>query len=243
MAAPSADVLWSITAPFDDVLKHECRVMLRTVPPPQPTVAGQPAGNTPPLVALSIFRTQQGEFLPSMSDESQGHIFRMLKRGATQPGETIREGDQIRLCWAFQDQTAGFRDFANGAFGHRRHNWPAEIEQTPLFFKLPWPRFESLKAPDEAGKEVPNSLIMSPAASEESTIEMVGVLPAWNSVAVGARIPYGMQDVSFSLDIVEDDDAIGGDDQDYMLQGEKARRQMGNGVNQLAARFFLDSRV
>lgn len=241
MAAPAADTVWSITAPFDDVLKHECRVMLRTVPTPRTTKAEQAAGQVLAPVALSIFRTQQGEFLPAMSDESQGHIFRILKKGSTQPGETIKEGDEIRLCWAFQDQTAGFRDFANGAFGRRRHNWPAELEQSPLFFKLPWPRFESLAAPEGDGQPIPNSLVMSSKAEEEGTIDMFSILPAWNSTGVGSKVMYGVQDVCFSLDVVED--SLGDSEDDYMLQGATARQQLGTGMSQLAARFFLDTKA
>lgn len=213
--------------------------MLRTVPPASKPQAGQPA-NQPPSVALSIFRTQQGEFLPVMSDESQGHIFRMLKRGSTQPGETIKEGDQIRLCWNFADQTAGYRDFANDAFGRRRHNWPAEVEQVPLFFKLPWPRFESLAAPDAQGTPIPNSMIMSPGASEEGMIDMIGTLPAWSAAGAGAKVLYGMQDLSFSLDVVETDN--GDSDDDYMLLGPNARGQAGAGLSRLAAQFFLDTK-
>jgi hypothetical protein len=175
-----------------------------------------------------------------MSDEDNGHIFRMLKRGeGVKRGETIQEGDDIRLSWRFEDQNVGFRDFREDVFGHRRHNWPSNVPQTPLYFKLPWPRFESILKPSDGARAIPNSMIMSPIASEDSIATTLSVIPAQR---YGAKMTWGVQDLAFKLDVVEGNGRE--EEEDYMLLGAGAQRNgKGGSASQLAARFFLDTKV
>lgn len=216
----SVNTVWSISTPFDTSLSNQCRVMLRTVPKAQTTTID--AAGPPPAVAsaLAVFRNQQGVFLPAMTDEEHGHIFRVVKRGTASFGETIKEGDEIRLCWMLKDQTTGFRDFTEDAFGRRRTTIPPDVSDAPFFFKLPWPRFESLSKPASGANPVPNTLIMSQMPSEEPMATDLCILPAIRQYRrQNATIPYGLEDVAFRVDTVSNDGR--GDAKDYMLWGLK----------------------
>lgn len=148
-----------------------------------------------------------------MSDIEDAQYWRILKRGATTAGENIQEGDPIRLCWSFADQTVGFRDFTADVFGRRRCQPPPGMENAVLFPKLPWPRFESLKTPVD-GKAAPNAMVMSTETGEETKIVELPCRQAERQAVNGA--PYGIQDVCFRIDIVANDGK--GDGDDYLLK-------------------------
>ncbi|KAK4613262.1 hypothetical protein CLAFUW4_09150 [Fulvia fulva] len=190
-----------------------------------------------------------------MTDDEQGHIFRMVKRGTATYVETVKEGDEIRLCWMLRDQTTGFRDFTDDAFGRRRTNLPLDMSDVPFFFKLPWPRFESLSKLAKDVNPVPNTLIMSQLPSEEPMATDLCTLPAVRQYRRKyATIPYGVEDVAFRIDTVSNEGR--GDARDYMLSGLKqskdadevyagmpAQKRPYTGdprLALLAAQFFLD---
>ncbi|KAJ9652203.1 hypothetical protein H2201_009237 [Coniosporium apollinis] len=109
-------------------------------------------------------------------------------------GEHIKEGDEVRLCWAFSDQVTGFRDYTKDVLG-RRNQCPPELESSVLYMKLPWPRFETQSILAGANTPPPNSMIMVPLpATEPQTIDLK-VLPANDGA-----FKYVMQDVSFRTD-------------------------------------------
>ena len=251
----AVNTVWSITTPFNNSLSHQCRVMLRTVRNAQSAPVDANGPPPPPASSLAVFRNQQGVFLPAMTNDEHGHIFRIIKRGATAVDETIKEGDEIRLCWMLKDQTTGFRDFTDDAFGRRRTTLPPDVADLPFFFKLPWPRFESFSKPANDANPVPNTLIMSQIPSEEPMVTDLCILPAVRQYRRKyATIPYGMEDVAFRVDTVSNDGR--GDARDYMLSGLKqskdadevyegmpaAKRQyvVDAGLAFLAAQFFLD---
>lgn len=120
---------WNITAPFSESLTHGARVILSTHPYTDPTAKDSPNAppTTPPPAHMIVFRSQQGVFLPGMSESDTPQYWRILKVGASTLGEHIKEGDSIRLCWAFSDQTTGFRDYVDDVFGRRRIQCPPEL--------------------------------------------------------------------------------------------------------------------
>ncbi|KAF2811812.1 uncharacterized protein BDZ99DRAFT_414359 [Mytilinidion resinicola] len=212
---------WNITAPFSDSLTHGARVTISTHPytSPSPSPAQTDPTttplSTPPPAHMVVFRTAQGVFLPAMSESDTPQYWRILKaNGAATPGEHIKEGDTIRLCWAFADQTTGFRDYVDDVFGRRRAQCPPELERAVLFMKLPWPRFESQQVVAGTDAPAPNSMVMVPVAATEPAAVELPVLPAEASGAGAYK--YVAQDVQFRVDVVGGDGF--GDTEDYMLR-------------------------
>ncbi|KAK0710652.1 hypothetical protein B0H67DRAFT_539495 [Lasiosphaeris hirsuta] len=230
---------WNIVAPFSEFLTHGCRIILRTKPytppPPPPPAAddntspspaatgGAPSVTAAPPTAtqhMVVFRNQQGVFLPAMSDNDEYQYWRLLKRSpSARNGEAIKEGDEVRLCWAFDDQTTGFRDYVDDAFGRRRMQCPAELAGKVLYLKLPWPRFESLfPASGDSGTR-PNSLVMADVAGVDPAAVALTVKPAEGK---GGQWMYVMQDTTFRIDVVTNGGR--GDAGDYMLSGVDQER-------------------
>ncbi|KAJ9634366.1 hypothetical protein H2199_009024 [Coniosporium tulheliwenetii] len=212
-----AQTEWRIIAPFSDALTHGSRVILCNYPYVDPNAERKPDSPPPPAPAhMVVFRNQQGVFLPAMSERDEYQYWRILKNGATAAGEHIKEGDEIRLCWAFSDQTTGFRDYSEDVFGRRRNQCPPELESSVLYMKLPWPRFESQMTDpkNKYGLPSPNSMVMVPLASTEPEAVDMKVLPA-----KGELYRYVMQDVGFRIDTVANNGL--GDTGDYMLDVEQ----------------------
>lgn len=138
-----------------------------------------------------------------MSDSDENQYWRILKKNGGVEGEYIKEGDEVRFCWAFSDQVTGFRDYTDDVFGRRRNQCPPELAGSILYLKLPWPRFETATA---------HSMIMSSMASTEAQAVDLKVRPA----KAGAY-KYVMQDVSFRIDSVANGGL--GDTNDYLLRG------------------------
>ncbi|CAF3480417.1 unnamed protein product [Fusarium graminearum] len=210
--------LWNVSAPFDNALAHGVLVCISTVPLPKaaPT-AGAAVTDAPdsPLF-LEVFRNQQSVFLPGLSDSSERHYWRILKHGAKANGEYIKEGDEISFAWAFNDQTAGFRDFSQDVFGRRRLQCPDNLKSKVLYMKLPWPRFEPLAKPANGKTPVANTMILTddPLASNNvpqmTTIKTApGMMAAAQALSQGKAATdssvIGLQDVRFRIDVVGND--------------------------------------
>lgn len=140
---------------------------------------------------MVVFRNAQGQFLPAMSDRDEYQYWRVLKVNASNSGEALQAGDEIRLCWAFSDQTAGFRDYTNDAFGRRQANIPPDVRDDVLFLKVPWPRFEA--------KGQPTALLMS---SQEGT---TGIDPLVDVDTIVGRFKYTLQDLRLRMDVVDNE--------------------------------------
>ncbi|KAJ9636432.1 hypothetical protein H2199_008107 [Coniosporium tulheliwenetii] len=237
-----AQTEWRIIAPFSDALTHGSRVILCNYPYVDPNAEKKPDAPPPPAPAhMVVFRNQQGVFLPAMSERDEYQYWRILKKGATAAGEHIKEGDEIRLCWAFSDQTTGFRDYTEDVFGRRRNQCPPELESSVLYMKLPWPRFESQMTDprNKYGLPSPNSMVMLPLASTEPEAVDMKVLPA-----KGELYRYVMQDVGFRIDTVANNGL--GDTGDYMLDVEQEGKRgsltlsyRAFGISMIAAAFYF----
>ncbi|WYZ42228.1 hypothetical protein EsH8_V_001123 [Colletotrichum jinshuiense] len=202
-------------------LQHGAKVIIKTKPmdlPTGSTDATKPDTEKPLKVfpvTMVVFRNAQGVFLPAMSNGDDVHFWRILKTGARHAGENIKEGDAVRLCWTFEDQTLGFRDFKEDVFGRRRVQKPAELRNSTLYLKLPLPRFESLLKPEQGSDPIPNTMVMSVQHTQQLAIEHFNTLP---SISLrGGPTGYFLEDVSFYIDAVANDGK--GDTDDYLLQG------------------------
>ena len=158
--------------------------------------------------------------MPGMSDTEEIQIWRILKKGA-RPGEkiNIKEGDDIRLAWRFDDQTVGYRDFQDDVFGRRRTSAPEKMENTTLYMKLPWPRFEPVTSQDGQKTPPPNALMMSsnPAdGSQGAQLEKLSTVYAKKVLKEDTQI-FAIQDCTFRLDVVGKQGF--GDSGDYLLSG------------------------
>jgi hypothetical protein len=196
--------------------------VLQTGPPPDPPnpaivpaptpaskdKATDPAPTPTPVVHMAVFRNQQGVFLPCMSDDDQPQYWRILKKDGGVVGQHIKEGDEVRLCWAFNDQLTGFRDFQDDIFGRRRAQCPDELKDQILYMKLPWPRFETLAPAVAGGDPHPSSMFMAPADSTNPIVV--------NMNTTGGMFKYVGQDVSFRIDLISNQPY--GDAFDYMLK-------------------------
>lgn len=142
--------------------------------------------------------------MPGMSDSDEYQFWRIMKVGSDDVGEHIKEGDQVRLCWAFADQTTGFRDYSLDAFGRRRNQCPPELESDVLFMKMPWPRFEN-------SGTAPNSMVMSPLAGAGPRVMDI------KTAVRDAGYKYVVEDITFRIDTVANGGY--GDAEDYLLRG------------------------
>lgn len=140
---------------------------------------------------MVVFRNAQGVFLPGLSDLDEYQYWRILKVGAINPGEPIMPGDTVRLCWAFKDQTTGFRDFTDDAFGRRQMRPSIEKDTGVLYLKVPWPRFEGLGTP--------TTMIMSSQPSSMPSPTLVNVMIDGQA---GVK-PYTPEDIQFRLDVLD----------------------------------------
>ncbi|MCJ1390225.1 hypothetical protein MMC18_003083 [Xylographa bjoerkii] len=198
---------WTIIAPFDEELMHGTRVILRTTPFQDPNAKPEAGGSsiTPNVSHIVVFRNAQGEFLPAMSDSDEFQYWRILK---TEPSQRhIKPGDEVRLAWDFRDQTTGWRDFTQDVFGRRQvcapasHGGSSDV-RSPLFLKVPWPRFET--------SNNPTTLIMS---SEQSDLAAKAV--NINNRERSETAKYCLQDLKLRIDNVANNGR--GDAEDYLI--------------------------
>ncbi|KAF5020573.1 hypothetical protein F66182_7405 [Fusarium sp. NRRL 66182] len=190
---------WDIIAPFDEELMSGTRVILRSCP-----FKEKDDGKTSTSAShMVVFRNAQGEFLPGMSDSDEYQYWRIMKTDASK--RYIKPGDDVRLCWDFRDQTTGWRDFTQDAFGRRQVSAPADVSG-PLFLKVPWPRFENTNES--------TALIMSsdPADLGNKVVNM-------NNRGTPVAYTYCLQDLRLRIDSVGNRGR--GDADDYLLHNVK----------------------
>ncbi|CAE6424444.1 unnamed protein product [Rhizoctonia solani] len=184
--------VWKFEVPDGDVMVHESRVSI--------TSLGSDLNPT-----LSVFRTEQGVFLPAMTSQDGPSYWRVLRSDPTaRAGDPIRDGDTIRLSWRFSDQTAGFRDFYDDTFGRRRFSKPDESSDA-LYLKVPYPPFSNSSD---------TTLVLSPAETDKPVVEPLKVVPPPGASYSEGLMCYNLHDVSFRLDFVGSD-AVG-ETRDYM---------------------------
>lgn len=135
---------------------------------------------------MVVMRTAQGVFVPAMSNRDEYQYWRILKASGGKDGEPLEAGDEIRLCWAFQDQTTGFRDYVDDAFGRRQAKTPSGVGPV-LYLKTPWPRFE------QQGK--PTALVLCADDSIADNLSDLNTLRG--------TFKYMMQDVRMRVDTVD----------------------------------------
>ena len=154
---------------------------------------------------MVIFRNAQGQFLPAMSDAGEYQYWRILKTGTS--SRYIKPGDEVRLAWDFRDQTTGWRDFLDDVFGRRQPNCPPGYDsKSPLFLKVPWPRFET------SGK--PTALIMN---SQQGDLAAAPI--TINNKGRTETFQYCLQDLKLRIDGVGNGGR--GDAEDYLLNQVK----------------------
>lgn len=144
-----------------------------------------------PNPTLSVYRNQQGVYLPAMSGNDGPSFWRVLKSDPTsRAGDPIRDGDNIRLSWRFSDQTDGFRDFYDDTFGRRRFTKPDGASDV-LYLKVPYPSFQSSDS---------TLLVMSAAETTKPIVEPLRVLPLAGFTESESQANYNLHDISFRLD-------------------------------------------
>lgn len=130
---------------------------------PTPTPAPAAAIAPPPQTHMIVFRNQQGIFIPGLSDNDEVQYWRILSADEDAiPGQHLRDGSHVRLCWRFQDQTTGWRDWVDDVFGRRRAIIPPGYDaDAVLYLKLPWPRFNNV-GEDSAHNPQPHPILLAP---------------------------------------------------------------------------------
>jgi hypothetical protein len=59
------------------------------------------------MPTLSVYRNQQGVFLPTMTSNEGTSFWRILKTSKSPTdGDPIQDGEVVRLSWQFKDQCA-----------------------------------------------------------------------------------------------------------------------------------------
>ncbi|KAF8648222.1 hypothetical protein AX16_006360 [Volvariella volvacea WC 439] len=186
--------VWKIEVPDGEVLAHESRVSIRSL-------------TSTPHPTMTVYRNHQGVFLPTMTSHDGPSFWRVLKADPTSAaGDSIQDGDKIRLSWRFSDQTDGFRDFFDDTFGRRRFTKPEESSDV-LYLKVPYPSFESTGSSGAA-------LVMSPAETSKPVVEALRVKPTVGHGSIDSQAAYNLHDLSFRLDAVGNNGL--GESTDYM---------------------------
>ncbi|KAK4870832.1 hypothetical protein LT330_000069 [Penicillium expansum] len=159
------ETAWQMIIPDGQHLKHDSLVALRSY-------------HEKMNIYLTVFRNEQGVVLPAMTDSGEFPLWRVQTVGGSS-AQYIKEGDPIRLCWRFSDQTCGFRDFFNDVYGRRRFTKPEEIHDS-LYLRTPFPGFQradsivpvqvQVKDPVNTGV-IPNGIpdMVTPAPSPGNT--------------------------------------------------------------------------
>lgn len=143
---------------------------------------------------LTIFSNEQGHYLPAISDAGTTPFWRIQKAPTNlgQNNKLIRDGDEIRLCWSFDDQRGGFRDYTNDVFGRRRFH-VRDDEPQKLYLKVPFPGFQKSDSTDGT------AMIMDTREATDPYITLLNVLPHDEFKSI--TLAYNLFDLSFRLDI------------------------------------------
>ena len=146
-------------------------------------------------MGLTVYRNQQGVFLPGLTSMDEPSYWRIEKVESSTVDTRIKDGNEIRLCWRFSDQVAGFRDYYDDVYGRRRFQRPAECEHDSIYLKMPYPRFENVKG--SAGI----AMVMSHGPVKAPLVQALRVLPRKGEVGEQV-VNYSLHDVRFRLDSV-----------------------------------------
>ncbi|KAJ5653740.1 hypothetical protein N7490_000743 [Penicillium lividum] len=163
---------------------------------------------TSPELMLSVYRNAQGSFQPTLMSSDERCYWR-LQRVSTEPTadqESFRSGEEVRLTWALEDQSAGFRDYCDDLYGRRQFTWPASVGSSVLALKVPYPRFEPLNFPTI-------SLIMSSVLSKDPVLQPLEIRALANEAKPKVSV-YNLHDLTFRLDLVGNEGQ--GDSKDFM---------------------------
>ncbi|KAB5590305.1 hypothetical protein CTheo_6243 [Ceratobasidium theobromae] len=187
--------VWKLELPDGQILAHESRVNIKSL-----SSSAEPT--------LSVYRNQQGVYLPALNSHDGPSFWRILKNDPrSQTGDAIRDGDEIRLSWRFSDQTDGFRDFYDDTFGRRRYTNPDidKIDENDrLFLKIPYPSFDMGNS----------TLVLSSAETVRPVVEMYSVLHRQGMPAGQSQLAYNLHDITFRLDSAGSDGL--GEVKDYL---------------------------
>ncbi|CAE6476517.1 unnamed protein product [Rhizoctonia solani] len=168
--------VWRLDVPDGQRLGHESLVIIRSLA-------------SDPSPCLSVYRNQQGIYLPGMVDHDNPSFWRILKTNKTSlAGDAIQDADIIRLCWRFSDQTNGFRDFHDDTFGRRTSTIPNGAADD-LYLKVPLPSIQDPKCP--------TALMMHPIGDNRPFITNFPVLPSREGKP---KIAFNLYDICFRLD-------------------------------------------
>ncbi|KAJ7780008.1 hypothetical protein B0H16DRAFT_729600 [Mycena metata] len=199
--ADPTQTVWKMLVPDGNVLQHGARISIQSLA----TASGTPT--------LTVYRNQQGVFLPAMTSNEGPSFWRILKTtDNARDGDPIQDGEVIRLCWRFADQTDGFRDFFDDAFGRRRFTKPDGVGDV-LYLKVPFPRFENTTSSGMA-------LVMSDANIPLPFLKTMDVLPNEDEIKAGlleVSLKFNLHDLLFRLDSVGN--SALGEALDYMTAG------------------------
>lgn len=173
-----------------------------------------------------------------MSDNDTLQYWRILKKDngvvKTLQGTPIKEGDEVRFAWAFEDQTVGFRDYLDDVFGRRRNQVPSELSKKVLYLKMPWPRFERyldgqsinsmlLSEIDSVDRKYADVRVVPGSLPTTEVTEVIDEVEGQEPAKEGEGVKnissrrYILEDVSFRIDPVANDGR--GDVDDYLLRG------------------------
>ncbi|MCJ1388515.1 hypothetical protein MMC18_001362 [Xylographa bjoerkii] len=200
------ETVWEMVVPYGEYLFHGSLVMLKS-------------SHATKDLYLTIYRNGQGHYMPGITTSGDPSFWRILKHSSLNGSEggLIKEGDAVRLCWRFSDQSAGFRDFHDDFFGRRRFTKPDDAEDH-LYLKIPFPGFQRVTE----GKEKESdgvAMMMSAVESKKQFLQAVSVVPAEEALAVdkdlaAENVTYNLFDTTFRIDIVGNEGK--GEQDDYL---------------------------
>lgn len=149
-------------------------------------------------LTMGVYRNQQGVYLPAMSSSDEHSLWRILKYDDSKNGDQIKDGERVRLCCKFSDQTGGFRDFHEDSYGRRRFTKPKDMATDSLYLKLPYPGFQNLKS------EFGSSMVLSPDDKKVPVVQNINLLKrdTDGKTIVPGQNSYSLFDLSFRLDSV-----------------------------------------
>ncbi|KAI5790047.1 hypothetical protein FPQ18DRAFT_306753 [Pyronema domesticum] len=167
-------------------------------------------------LTMGVYRNQQGVYLPAMSSSDEHSLWRILKYDDSKNGDQIKDGERVRLCCKFSDQTGGFRDFHEDSYGRRRFTKPKDMATDSLYLKLPYPGFQNLKS------EFGSSMVLSPDDKKVPVVQNINLLKrdTDGKTIVPGQNSYSLFDLSFRLDSVDNNGE--GDALDFMNSADRA---------------------
>ncbi|MCJ1406830.1 hypothetical protein MMC19_000900 [Ptychographa xylographoides] len=199
-----SETVWNMIVPYGEYLSHNSLVMLKS-------------SSSEDDLWLTIYRNGQGHFMPGMTTSGEASFWRMTKdnkNNGNSSGTLIREGDTVKLCWRFSDQTAGFRDFYDDTFGRRTYSKPQGTDDQ-LYMKLPFPGFQKTTKTD-AKESDGSAMIMSNMQTSAPFLQKL-LINSKTTESPGKETTYNLFDTNFRIDLVGN--SCRGELDDYMTLG------------------------